>query len=443
MPYGNWLAYAPLVLAGLALLFVLCHRGRAVAALAQPRRRRRGLAARLPMVALAAPLCQTRGSGCPARACSTSLARCGAVALGAGRTAGPGRARSWLRWPQRCPRVRVVRLLGVLAVALALVYVMVCVSRRSGRRHLCGHGGRHQARCTGLCPTATCPETSFTGTPIRRSATSPTRPWRCCPRSARVGLGRPRARRHRCVAVAIGAALACRARSAAVARVCAEPQAALAWLAFPTLLVTVSSGTTDVALAAMLLGAVALRRRPVTACALIAAAGYFKLAPFLLLPLWLAPLRGRQLAHALLAVAAVSIVALGPVLALGGAGALPEMLHAISYQFARGSEQSFPAVLPFAGLQPLLEALVLATVCAATTAIARRGEALDTRRLSALTVLILIGLQLSANYWSVLYLAWLAPGLLVALLLQPEPAAATALARHPRLMARPAAVLAD
>ncbi len=73
-------------------------------------------------------------------------------------------------------------------------------------------------------------------------------------------------------------------------------RAAVAWLAFPPLLITASTGTTDVALAAMLVFAVLLWRRPAACSAMLAVAGWFKLAPFALLPVCVAPLRGRRLA---------------------------------------------------------------------------------------------------------------------------------------------------
>ena len=59
-------------------------------------------------------------------------------------------------------------------------------------------------------------------------------------------------------------------------------RAALAWLAFPPVLITVSTGTTDVTLAAMLAIAVLLWRRPTACNGMLALAGWFKLAPFAL-----------------------------------------------------------------------------------------------------------------------------------------------------------------
>ena len=72
-------------------------------------------------------------------------------------------------------------------------------------------------------------------------------------------------------------------------------RAALAWLTLPPLLVTASTGTSDVLLGALLLAALALARRPLASVAAILVAGWFKVVPFALLPIWLARLRGRRL----------------------------------------------------------------------------------------------------------------------------------------------------
>jgi hypothetical protein len=67
---------------------------------------------------------------------------------------------------------------------------------------------------------------------------------------------------------------------------------------------------------------------------------------------------------------------------------------------------------------------VLALIAAATVRV-RRDAALaaDPARLAALSAAVLLGVQLTANYWSYLYLAWVVPGIVVALLADaPEPA---------------------
>lgn len=202
---------------------------------------------------------------------------------------------------------------------------------------------------------------------------------------------------------------------------------ALAWLAFPPLLITASTGTTDVMLAAMLAGALLLWRRPAACSGMLALAGWFKLAPFALLPIWLAPLRGRRLASAVAAVALASLPPVALLLALGGVHGLPDMVHAMSFQFSRGSLQSAWSVVGIEPLQPLAQAGVLGLIAAAVVRL-RREPALahDRVRMAALAGAILLGLQLADDYWAFLYLAWIVPLLSFSLLAEQRRAAEAA-----------------
>jgi hypothetical protein len=200
-------------------------------------------------------------------------------------------------------------------------------------------------------------------------------------------------------------------------------RAALAWLAFPPLLIAASTGTTDVVLAAMLAIAVLLWRRPAACAGVLSLAGWFKLAPFALLPLCLSPLRGRRLGAALVASCAVSALALGLLLALDGTHGAASMLHAISYQFSRGSFQSVWSALGIQGLQPLGQAAVVGLIAASVVKLRHEPWlARDRARMAALSAAILIGLQLAADYWAFLYLVWALP--LVGLSLLSDGAAA-------------------
>lgn len=217
-------------------------------------------------------------------------------------------------------------------------------------------------------------------------------------------------------------------------------RAALAWLACPPLFVAVSSGTSDVLLAALLTGALVLSQRRLASAALIVAAGWFKLVPFALLPVWLARLRGRRLAAALALLAASAVATWALLVALGGAGAPARMLHAIGYQLDRRTLHSPWTLLGIEWLQPLAQAGVLALVAGATVR-ARRDEAFaaDPLRLAAFAGAVLLGLQLCGNYWTYLYLAWAAPCVVLSLLADaalPEPARvpAAVLAREPALV---------
>jgi hypothetical protein len=198
-------------------------------------------------------------------------------------------------------------------------------------------------------------------------------------------------------------------------------RAALRWLSFPPLLIIVSTGTTDVVLAAILLFAVLLWRRTLASTSLLAIAGWFKLAPFVLIPLWLAPLRGRRLAAATVALAAVSLAMLGILVGLGGMRGPASMLHAVAYQFSRGSPQSLWSVLRLEWLQPLGEAGVLALIGGLAVQIGRDKQlASSPVRVAALSVAILVALELVANYWAFLYLVWIFPLVSMSLLTDPS-----------------------
>lgn len=195
-------------------------------------------------------------------------------------------------------------------------------------------------------------------------------------------------------------------------------RAALAWLLFPPLLVAVSSGTSDVLLGALIVGALLLAsQRRVASTGVLIVAGWFKLVPFALLPIWLARLRGRQLlaALALLAASAAATVAL--LVALGGRGAPGQMLDAMTFQLERRSLHSPWTLLGIEWLQPLVQAGVLALIAAATLRTWREPAfAQDPARLAALTAAVLLGLQLAGHYWTYLYLAWVVPCIALSLL---------------------------
>jgi hypothetical protein len=196
--------------------------------------------------------------------------------------------------------------------------------------------------------------------------------------------------------------------------------AALTWLSFPPLLITVSTGTTDVVLAGMLAIAVVLWRKPMASSAVLACAGWFKLAPFALIPIWLAPLRGRRLLAAVGVVLTVSGAMMAAVIALGGIGGVATMVHAVGFQFQRGSLQSPWEALGLTGLQPVGQACVLAMIAGAAFRLHRAPELFAERtRVAALSAAVLLGLQLAADYWAFLYLVWIVPLVGISLLAAP------------------------
>lgn len=192
---------------------------------------------------------------------------------------------------------------------------------------------------------------------------------------------------------------------------------AIAWLTFPALVVTVSTGSTDAVLAVILLALILLWRRPAAAGAMVAVGAWFKLVPLALAPLLLGSLRGRRMAAALAAVAVVTIAAFVLLVALGGLSALGVMGHAVGYQADRVSPQSVWALTGSVPLQQLIQAATLAMIAGASVRLRRDGAlASDRTRLAALCAAVMIAVQLSASYWTYMYLVWALPGVMLSLL---------------------------
>jgi hypothetical protein len=432
VPYGDWIAYEPALLIGLSALFVL------MAGVA-PWRRLRNLdvAATLSLVA---PMVLLQKRYIDASVLSAVpglgylLARCALMALGSAPRPHPATPLLDVlsaAWDVR----RRVRLLRVLAFVLALVFVMVTVASQDpvdvtyavmeGATKLIG----------GLLPYGHMPGDVIHGDtyPLLSYALYTPLAWISPVQSTWSSVD-----------AALGASVAAVLgvffmlfRSAAGVRLSgrwrrapeqelAGLRAALTWLTFPPLLAVASTGTTDVVLAGMLLLAVLLWRQPSRAAGLLAVGAWFKLAPLALLPVQLAPLRGRRLARALGAIVLVSIPMLALLIALGGSGGPAAMLHAMSYQLLRGSPQSLWSALGIEPIQAIAEAAALALIAGAAVRLhARPDWHRDTRRMAALAGAILIALQLAANYWAFLYLVWVVPLVSLSLLSDPSPVVAS------------------
>ena len=189
---------------------------------------------------------------------------------------------------------------------------------------------------------------------------------------------------------------------------------ALAFLAFPPVMIAASSGSNDTAAAAFVALALALG-----STAALTAAGWVKLAPLALVPLWIVAARRRGVA--LVGAAAVTLAVAAGLLALGGPAAFADLFHAVSFQAERGSLLSPWAVLGD-GAQTVFQAAVIAGIAVACIQVWRdRALVADLRRMAALGAAILLAVQLAANYWSYTYLAWVFPLLAVALLSDARP----------------------
>jgi Glycosyltransferase family 87 len=192
---------------------------------------------------------------------------------------------------------------------------------------------------------------------------------------------------------------------------------AIAFVAFPPVMIAASSGSSDVVAAAFVAGALALGARAGGSTVALAVAGWVKLGPLALIPLWVARYRDRGVARAVTAAAAVTAVLAASVLALGGLGGFADMAHALSFQSERGSPMSIWGLLDLPAAQIAFQAAVLTGIAVATVRVWRdRALAADPRRMAALGAAVLLGVQLAANHWSATYLAWVFPLVAVALL---------------------------
>jgi len=416
VPYGDWLAYQPALLIGLSILFLLVtvvlpwRRMRNLDALAalsfvlpvvlfQHRYLDPSLLAAGPGLLYLAARCAWRGLGpatepAPSRPLLTALAR---------RPGGTGRIR-WLR-----VTLGVVALIFVMIGVSSPLAVDVTYAVMEGATTLI-HGALPYGHMpTGILHGDTYPILSYAlYTPLVAVAAALIAAWAAW----RAAAGR-------------------RGRGRTTESEEAGLRAALAVLAFPAVMITASTGTTDVVLASMLGIVLLLWRRPAAAAATLAVAGWFKLAPFALVPVLLASLRGRRLVGALGALAAVSTVVLVLVVVVGGIHGPREMAHAVAYQFTRGSVQSMWSALGIEWAQPIAQAAVLGLIVAVTVRMWQEpGLAADEGRVAAVSASVLIGIQLAANYWAFLYLAWVVPLLSVSLL-HPGLGARRRLARLP------------
>jgi hypothetical protein len=416
VPYGDWIAYEPGLLVILAALFV-------VMSGVAPWRRMRNLDV-LAALSLLAPvlLLQQRYVAGSVMAALPGLlylaARCARMALAGAPQAAPSQPLFELvtsGWESH----RRIRLMRLLLAAMAVMFVLVTVSSidavdvvyavMEGATRLLG----------GLLPYGHMPGDVIHGDtyPLLSYALYVPLAWLSPVQSVwdsvDLALG---------LAVVAALVIAWAVFRVAVAsdhvgvgrmaptRELAGLRCAVAWLAFPPVLVATSSGTSDLVLGAMLALAILLWRRPGVCTALLAAGAWFKLAPLALVPIRLAPLGSRGLVRAMTGLVLVSLPMLALLIALGGTGGPVAMVQAISFQFSRGSPQSVWSAMGISGLQGLGEGAVLALVAAAVVRL-RRDPALaeDRQRMAALTAAVLIGLQLTANYWAFLYLVWVVP----------------------------------
>jgi len=247
----------------------------------------------------------------------------------------------------------------------------------------------------------------------------------------------------------------------------AEPRlrATLAWFAFPPVLLAASGGANDLLVAACVAWMLALGSRrpaaPTTRTAstgsstrsglrqrpgprrpgrrrgpscgasllMLAVAAWIKLVPLVALVVWV-PYRRRELPRSLAGAGALTLALMGVLAALGGPGAIGAMARAMAFQFQRGSFFAPWYTFGLQWLQPLAQAAVLVLALVIVGHLRAHPSARqELARVSALAGALLLGVQLSANYWTWSYLPWLLPFVYVALFARGGYAAAPTLAR--------------
>jgi hypothetical protein len=157
---------------------------------------------------------------------------------------------------------------------------------------------------------------------------------------------------------------------------------------------------------------------------MLGAAAWVKVVPLVLVPVWWARHRGLLAAAAALALTAALVAWL---VALGGLDAVGAMVDALSFQFQRASFHAPWRTFDLQWLQPWVRAAAPAAVAWLALAWRRdRRLAEDPLRLAGAAGALLLIVQLSANYWTWMYLPWAFPFIALALLCDPAGRASAA-----------------
>jgi Glycosyltransferase family 87 len=190
-----------------------------------------------------------------------------------------------------------------------------------------------------------------------------------------------------------------------------------AWAAFPYTLYSANNNTNDIVVAAASAVALATAASPIARGASIAAGFAIKLYPLMLGPLWMMHdgAKRRPIAEFVLGGAGVFLLTFWVLLLDGQPIEAARLFYekTIAFQGARETPWTIFNQIPALGFlqQPLLVAvIVLALIVAAWP---RRRTV---RRLAALSAALVIGYQLTTNFWYYPYVTWFEPFVFLALL---------------------------
>jgi hypothetical protein len=190
-----------------------------------------------------------------------------------------------------------------------------------------------------------------------------------------------------------------------------------AWAAFPYTLYSANNNTNDIVVAAASAVALATAAFPIARGASIAAGFAIKLYPLILGPLWMMHdgAKRRPIAEFVLGGVGVFLLTFWVLLLDGQPIEAARLFYekTIAFQGARETPWTIFNQIPALGFlqQPLLAAvIVLAFIVAAWP---RRRTV---RRLAALSAALVIGFQLTTNFWYYPYVTWFEPFVFLALL---------------------------
>lgn len=187
---------------------------------------------------------------------------------------------------------------------------------------------------------------------------------------------------------------------------------------FPTLVVTGASGSNDLVLGMVIMLLLLTAASPGASSLVLAAGVWIKVGPLALVPMWLARFRGGSLVRAAGAMCMLSAALLLWIRLLQPDG-LRAMTHAVGFQLQRRSMQSVWGYWDLEWAKILIQAITLVLLAAAAVAvIVEPARFRSTRRLAGVIGASLLCIQLSSNYWAILYFAWVVPCLVVALFTQ-------------------------
>jgi len=192
---------------------------------------------------------------------------------------------------------------------------------------------------------------------------------------------------------------------------------ATAWAAFPFTAYALESNTNDALVAAMLIWGLVAAARPLGRGLMLGLAIAAKLTPAILLPLWWRhpyP-RGQRPRGSLWFAAGLAAAAVltGWMLLFDGLRGIHTFwTRTVSYQLGRQTPFSIWGQHP--SLRPVQLGLI-AIVAVAALAMVRWPRERDLLTLTALSGTLMIGLQLTLNYWFYLYIPWFLPFVLVAI----------------------------